>query len=475
MSSRFAVCFAVFCRVICLSCASEFLAVPDNGSGCPAGMGHPPKSTSSCVKCGSGTWGDEGSTECTPCPPGTWSTVVAASSKSACQPCQQGTWSSQLGSPTPDSCQECPAGTWGSAEGLGSQRECTRCPVGFWSSTSGATTSDVCQPCPKATWGPQPGANNPDSCLKCAPGTWSNTVGASAQSSCQKCEPGTWSEVWGLTDGSSCNLCSVGTYQPAAGQASKSVCLECPPGRYNPMPGVAECAPCPAGCWSDTFAATSCTVCPIGQWTFSSGSMRHGDCVRCSGSPDCLPDASALVTINVRGIDSVILSAATKHNLLNAILRQLAQATGISRKSILDLQGNASSVSVGKGIISAWLVDLHGTSGNAIAASLYDAKFRQHLVDASRIALESSEFVHFWLGAISLSPKPFVKPTTTTTITTITTTTTLLTTSPSTSRVAGEGEHRDFKKEATQSSGANAWIDFRWALNILFVMAAARP
>lgn len=434
-------------------------AVPPVPGSCPAGEGVPSSDGTTCVLCGAGTYSSEGSPECTRCPPGTWSSVSGAVAESTCNECPRGTWSSQEGSPTQNSCQSCTPGRWGGAEGLDSNSRCTACSAGTWSAEYGATSSEVCSSCPEGTWSPQEASSARSHCIDCAPGTWSNKTGSSTQQSCQACRAGTWSLAWGATDESTCNECEAGMYQPAVGQANHSVCINCPPGKYGVVAGASSCISCPAGSWNADFGETSCTICQQGQWTNSVGSLREGDCSPCHGSADCLQDASARITIELNGFPYAAFTSTQLADVGSALALDIASACGVEDYSVVDLFGMNTTVTISPdGMVSAFVVDVEGSSANELASQLYSASFRSALVN-STLAVLSGTWPHLSVGAVSVEPEEFTPLVPTETATTSTRSMTMTSTLAvvTATDTSTSTMRSDVGSTTAYSSGASHW------------------
>jgi hypothetical protein len=145
--------------------------------------------------------------------------------------------------------------------------------------------------------------------------------------------------------------------------------------------------------------------------------MRQEDCTPCQGSEDCLPFASARITIEFRNFPYSELSSAQLVDVEVALADDIAAACGVSNESVIDLQGKNTSVSVGSdGKVSAFVRDVTGSSANELASRLYSTTFRGELVN-STLAVLGTERKHFSAGAISVHPEKFepLVPTTTTT------------------------------------------------------------
>lgn len=246
-------------------------------------------------------------------------------------------------------------------------------------------------------------------------------MGASAMSSCKKCGTGTWSEPWGASSESTCQECKVGTFQPVVGQSSESVCIQCAPGNYSTLPGVASCAACPAGTWNDEFEATSCKLCQAGKWSSSAGSTLQSNCYRCSDA-SCLSEGSARISIEIRESQHQQRSVAQEAGLRARYAQDIAAAVGKDASSVVDLRGETSTVSIDAGgSISAFVLDLAGSSAHDLARNFYDAPFR-NAIQTSTAAILGSSPAQFGIGAIAFTPEVFVplQPTTTSTSTSTT-------------------------------------------------------
>lgn len=242
---------------------------------------------------------------------------------------------------------------------------------------------------------------------------------------------GKWSSAWGASAESACTDCGPGHYQPAVGQANQSSCLRCPPGAYGTVTGAEGCASCPEGSWNGDFGKTECHLCPEGKWIRSPGSLRGGDCMRCWGNGDCLPDGSARITIEFRNFPyTEIVAAGRLGDVEAAFAEDIASACSIENDSVVDLASRKAHVTTStQGVVSAFVKDFGAvSSAGELAQRLYSASFRGELVNTTlRVLGGSSIGTHFGVMSVSLKPEKFIPATTSATITSTTATSTTAT------------------------------------------------
>jgi len=166
--------------------------------------------------------------------------------------------------------------------------------------------------------------------------------------------------------------------------------------------------------------------------------MRVGDCTPCVGA-GCLRDASARITIEVVGLAFSALPAAELSDLCSSYAKDIASTCGVDDSAVVDLQGKKATVTISEdGSISAFVLDVAGSSANHLAAKLYSSTFRGLLVNSTLAATGAGEGPVV-VGAVTFHPEAFVPllPTTTRTLTsTATSTATATATSTSTSTEA---------------------------------------
>jgi len=190
----------------------------------------------------------------------------------------------------------------------------------------------------------------------------------------------------------------------------------------------------------------------------------------CWRSQDCLSDKSALVKIEVDGLDDpAALGDQERAALAAAMAGAIASTCDVDDTSVIDLAGNSKTVTLKPGgQVSAFVVDLSGTSANELAARLYSSSFRFLLQNSTAGVSERS----LQVVTVSLQPKKFELPATTTVTTTATTATRTTTAAPTTTAqerhedipvTTAPVRHRDVN-EKSDSGASGAAVQWVWPL-----------
>jgi len=222
------------------------------------------------------------------------------------------------------------------------------------------------------------------------------------------------------------------------------VCLPCALGAYSTVFGAAACPACPAGTWNGKLEQQACNVCPDGKWTDKTGALRQEDCTPCEGA-GCLQDASARVTFELLRVGIQALTAQDLASIRSAYAKDIASTCGVSRLSIVDLQGGNASVTIQEdGTVTAFILSVTDSSAAELAAKLYSQTFRGLVVNSTKTVLDGRAARvagDMAVGAVSLQPQrftPLVPTTTATTTSTSTATRTSTRTSTTTATSAAQ-------------------------------------
>jgi len=158
-----------------------------------------------------------------------------------------------------------------------------------------------------------------------------------------------------------------------------------------------------------------------------------------------------------------------------AFAEEIASACDVNNKSVVDLFGKATSVTISPdGKVSAFVKEVTGHSANELAARLYSSSFREELVN-STLTIFGSREESFNVGAIAVKPEAFTPlvPTSTATTTTLLSTTTIPTTATATATTTvavtttaahttrphesdGADQHKDRKPDEPPSPDSDA-------------------
>lgn len=153
-----------------------------------------------------------------------------------------------------------------------------------------------------------------------------------------------------------------------------------------------------------------------------------------------MQDASARITVKAANLALSALPAEELLDLRSSYAKDIASTCGVVESSVVDLQGHEATVTIAEdGSISAFVLDLSGSSANELAAKLYSTTFRSSLANSTLAftggASEASMRPMF-MGAVTFQPEKFV-PLLPTMTRTSTITSTATSTATSTSSVTG--------------------------------------
>jgi len=198
---------------------------------------------------------------------------------------------------------------------------------------------------------------------------------------------------------------------------------------------------------------------PAGRWTKVAGAVYSERCAVCSGGLRCLGGSTALVEIELPGLDLSGPMRGSKASAVALFVGRIAAACAVNRSAVVDSYGvNASLVlgeagSVEAGFLKAYVMVPANSSVNDLVGRLYASTFQRSMQEAASKVFSTvpTEF------KVNVQPKAF-EPLFVPTVTSTTATTTGTATSMTTTITTMQGVASDLAARRARFPWLLVWL-----------------